>query len=70
MLRGRTLLFLVEVKGHVKSPEVKNRKHCKHDISRYVMLRGRILLFSVEVKGHVRSPEVKNRKLFKYDISS
>ncbi|KAJ8020183.1 hypothetical protein HOLleu_39706 [Holothuria leucospilota] len=70
MLRGRTLLFLVEVKGHLRSPEVKNRKLCKHDISRFVMLRGRTLLFLVEVKGHLRSTEVKNRKLCKQAISS
>ncbi|KAJ8027535.1 hypothetical protein HOLleu_32702 [Holothuria leucospilota] len=62
MLRGRTLLFLVEVKGHLRSPEVKRRKPRKHDISRYVILRERTLLFLVEVKGHLRSPEVKDRK--------
>ena len=37
MLRGRTLLFLVEVRGHLRSPEVNLRKPrkmaCKHDIS-------------------------------------
>ncbi|KAJ8019748.1 hypothetical protein HOLleu_41457 [Holothuria leucospilota] len=31
MLRGKTLLFLVAVKGHLRSPEVKYRKLCKHD---------------------------------------
>ncbi|KAJ8029512.1 hypothetical protein HOLleu_28923 [Holothuria leucospilota] len=62
MLRERTLLFLVEVKGHLRSPEVKNRKLCKHDISRFVMSRGRTLLFLVEVKGHPGSPEVNLRK--------
>ncbi|KAJ8034249.1 hypothetical protein HOLleu_21008 [Holothuria leucospilota] len=70
MLRGRTLLFLVAVKGHLRSPEVKYRKLCKHDISRFIMLRGRTLLFLVAVKGHLRSPEVKYRKLCKHDISS
>ncbi|KAJ8036539.1 hypothetical protein HOLleu_20546 [Holothuria leucospilota] len=60
MLRGRTLLFLVEVKGHLRSPEVKNQKLCKHDISRLFMLRGRTLLLLVKVKGHLRSPEVKS----------
>ena len=33
MLRGRTLLFLAMVKGHLRSPEVKNEKPCKHDLS-------------------------------------
>ncbi|KAJ8049954.1 hypothetical protein HOLleu_02926 [Holothuria leucospilota] len=56
MLRGRTLLFLEEVEGHQRSPEVKNRKPCNRVISRFVMLRGRTLLFLVEVKGHLRSP--------------
>ncbi|KAJ8044411.1 hypothetical protein HOLleu_07151 [Holothuria leucospilota] len=62
MLRGRTLLFLVKVKGHLRSPEVKSQKLCKHDISRFFMSRGRTLLFLVEVKGHPRSPEVKLQK--------
>ncbi|KAJ8027844.1 hypothetical protein HOLleu_29914 [Holothuria leucospilota] len=60
MSRERTLLFLVEVKGHLRSPEVKNPKPCKHDISGFVMLRERTLLFLVKVKGHLRSPEVKD----------
>ena len=34
MLRGRTLLFLVEVKGHLRSPEVKVVNPCNRDISR------------------------------------
>ncbi|KAJ8042774.1 hypothetical protein HOLleu_09630 [Holothuria leucospilota] len=76
MSRGRTLLFLVEVKGHPRSPEVKLRKppkqlvntisqdsndrHFSYLVYRLVMLRGRILLFLVKVKGHLRSPEVKS----------
>ncbi|KAJ8023001.1 hypothetical protein HOLleu_38055 [Holothuria leucospilota] len=56
MLRGRTLLFLEEVKGHRRSPEVKNRKPCNRVISRFAMMRGRTLLFLVEVKSHLRSP--------------
>ncbi|KAJ8044390.1 hypothetical protein HOLleu_07124 [Holothuria leucospilota] len=75
MSRGRSLLILVEVKGHLKSPEVNLRKPCKRLVNtisqdsndrhfsylvyRFVMLRGRTLLFLVEVKGHLRSPEVK-----------
>lgn len=35
ILRGRALLFLVEAKSHVWSPEFISRKSCKHDISRY-----------------------------------
>ncbi|KAJ8026121.1 hypothetical protein HOLleu_33873 [Holothuria leucospilota] len=34
MLRGRTLLFLEEVEGHRRSPEVKNRKPCNRVILR------------------------------------
>ncbi|KAJ8041989.1 hypothetical protein HOLleu_12945 [Holothuria leucospilota] len=34
MLRGRTLLFLAEVKGHSRSPEVDVQKPCNRDISR------------------------------------
>ena len=78
MLRGRTLLFLVEVRGHLRSPAVKLRKprkwlviaisqdrndrHFSYLVYRFVMLRGRTLLFLVEVKGHFRSLEVKLRK--------
>ncbi|KAJ8022275.1 hypothetical protein HOLleu_37122 [Holothuria leucospilota] len=62
MLRGRTLLFLKEVEGHRRSPEVKNRKPCNRVILSFVILRERILLFLVEFKGHLRSPEVKDRK--------
>ncbi|KAJ8025899.1 hypothetical protein HOLleu_33597 [Holothuria leucospilota] len=69
MLRGRTLLFLEEVEGHRRSPEVKNRKPCNRVILRFVMLRGRTLLFLVKVKGHLRSPEVKSRKARNRDIS-
>ncbi|KAJ8020046.1 hypothetical protein HOLleu_41882 [Holothuria leucospilota] len=60
MLRGRTLLFLVKVKGHLRSLEVKLRKPYKQLVYRFIMLRGRTLLFLVKVKGRLRSPEVKN----------
>ncbi|KAJ8050585.1 hypothetical protein HOLleu_03845 [Holothuria leucospilota] len=33
-LRGRTLLFFVKVKGHLRSLELKDRKACNHNISR------------------------------------
>ncbi|KAJ8036660.1 hypothetical protein HOLleu_20703 [Holothuria leucospilota] len=69
MLRGRTLLFLAEVKGHSRSPEVKVQKPCNRNISRFVMLRGRTLLFLAEVKGHSRSPEVDVQKHCNRDIS-
>ena len=75
MLRERTLSFLVEVKGHLMSPEVKLRKprkrlvntisrdsndrHISYLVYRYIMLRGRSLLFLVKVKGHLRSPAEK-----------
>ncbi|KAJ8026598.1 hypothetical protein HOLleu_31479 [Holothuria leucospilota] len=78
MLRERILLFLVEVKGHLRSPEVKLRKSCKRLVNtisqvsndrhfsylvyRFVILRESTLLFLVEVKGHLRSLEVKDRK--------
>ncbi|KAJ8044527.1 hypothetical protein HOLleu_07304 [Holothuria leucospilota] len=77
MSRERSLLFLVEVKGHLRSPEVKLRKphkrlvntvsqdgsdrHFSYLVYRFIMLRGRTLLFLVEVKGHLRSPEVKKQ---------
>ncbi|KAJ8020224.1 hypothetical protein HOLleu_39757 [Holothuria leucospilota] len=35
-VRDLILNFLVEVKGHLGSPEVKRSKPCKHDISRRV----------------------------------
>ena len=78
ILRGRTLLFLVEVRGHLRSSELKLRKHrkwlviaisqdrndrhCSYLEYRFVMLRGRTLSFLVEVKGHLRSSEIKLRK--------
>ena len=78
MSRGRTLLFLVEVRGHLRSPEIKLRKphkrlvntisqdssvgHFSYLVYRFVTLRGRTLLFLVEVRGHLRSQEVKLRK--------
>ncbi|KAJ8026482.1 hypothetical protein HOLleu_31309 [Holothuria leucospilota] len=69
MLRGRTLLFLAEVKGHSRLPEVKVQKPCNRNISSFVMSRGRTLLFLAEVKGHSRSPEVKVQKPCNRDIS-
>ena len=69
--RGRRLLFLVEVRGHLRSPEVKLRKphkqlvntisqgsndrHFSYLVYRFFMLRGSTLLFLVEVKGHLGS---------------
>ncbi|KAJ8021495.1 hypothetical protein HOLleu_38726 [Holothuria leucospilota] len=66
MLRGRTLLFLVEVKGHLRSPEVELQKPCKwlvitisqdsneshfsYLVCKFAMLRGKTLSFLVEVK--------------------
>ncbi|KAJ8024568.1 COMM domain-containing protein 3 [Holothuria leucospilota] len=37
MLRGRTLLFLAEVKGHLRSPEVDVQKPCNRNISSAVL---------------------------------
>ncbi|KAJ8022229.1 hypothetical protein HOLleu_39651 [Holothuria leucospilota] len=81
MSRGRTLLILVEVKGHLRLPEVKlriprkwlvntisqdsNGRHFSYLVYRFIMLRGRTLLFLVKVKGHLRSLEVKLRKPYK-----
>ena len=43
MVRGRTLLCVVEVKGHLGSPEVKWSKLCKHCISARVTAKDLIL---------------------------
>ncbi|KAJ8038185.1 hypothetical protein HOLleu_19190 [Holothuria leucospilota] len=69
MSRGRTLLFMAEVKGHSRSPEVDVQKPCNRNISRHVMSRGRTLLFMAEVKGHSRSPEVDVQKPCNRNIS-
>ena len=85
-LSTRTLLFLVEVKGHLRSTGVKLWKHCKNLVNtksqegklrqisflvcRSATLRTRSLLFLVEVKGHLGSTGVKLWKPCKHDISS
>ena len=67
-LSTRSLLFLVEVKGHLRSTGVKLWKHCKNLVNtisqegklgqisylvcRCTTLSTRSLLFLVEVKGH------------------
>ena len=43
MVRQRTMLFLVEVKGHLGSPEVKWSVPCKDFISKRVTVRDLIL---------------------------
>ena len=74
-LSTRTLLFLVEVKGHLRSTGVKLWKHCKNLVNtisqegklgqisylvcKSATLRTRSLLFLVEVKAHLRSTGVK-----------
>ncbi|KAJ8023608.1 hypothetical protein HOLleu_36094 [Holothuria leucospilota] len=86
MSRGRALLILVEVKGHLRSPEVKlriprkwlvntisqdsNGRHFSYLVYRFIMLRGRTLLFLVKVKGHLRSLEVKLRKPYKQLVNT
>ncbi|KAJ8043766.1 hypothetical protein HOLleu_11017 [Holothuria leucospilota] len=85
MLRGRMLLFLVEVEGHLRSPEIKLRKSCKwlvitisqdsndrhfsYLVYRFAMLRERTLLLLVKVKGYLGSQELKNRKACNNNIS-
>ena len=86
MLRGRTLLILVEVKGHLRSSEVRLRKppkrlvntisqysndrHFSYLAYRFVMLRGRTLLFFAEDQGHLRSQMVKLRKCRKLLVNT
>ena len=85
MFRERILLFLVEVKVHLRSSELKLRKprkrlvnmisrdsnhwHFSYLVYRFVMLRGRTLKFLAKVKGHLRSAEVKSQKACNRSIS-
>ena len=55
ILRERTLLFFVEVKGHLRLPEVNLQKPLK-----WLVHTETTVFIVVETRGHVRSPEVKD----------
>ena len=44
ILSRSSIVVLVEVKGHLGSPEVKRSKLCKHIISRRITVRDLILI--------------------------
>ena len=78
MSRGRTLLFLVEVRGHLRSPEVKlwkphkwlvnpmsqdsDDRHFSNFAYRLFVLRGISLLFLVQVIMVICSHQWLNRE--------
>ena len=64
MLRGRTLLFLVKVKGHLRSPEVKTQKSCKHRVPTQPGNREKVGNFKNKIPGR------ENREFSAYDLEN